>query len=545
MNSVSFVEAPPPRAAPPDALTKVVYAPPAAGPRARPGDDQRRQHDGELRGDVWRALRDAAKLGGSLVGTWAVGLAVRIVLPRHLGPAAFGGFQFADAFTSTIFIVASLGLDTYVRKEVATRREHASDFFGGTLLLRILLSAIVLAAGVAALNTSGKAHAVLQLVVVLGITQVVLNLNGTYAAMLQAVGQVDGLSVWNVASKVVWGAGIAVALGLGYGVVGVAVAMLASEAVKAAALAVLSYRHVGLRFRVDTAATTTVVRASLPFFTASVAQVVYCKVDVSIMSFLTNDTEVGWYGAAGTLAGMSLLLSPLIGWVLLPLTSRAAARSADELMLVTRRSMELILSVAIPASLFLFVGAGPLVTLAFGRAFAPAAMSLRLLAPTFVLTYAAMVSASILVRLERGWAVSWVSMSGMCLSPVLNLWLVPHGLRALGPGGAGAGAGTALVLTELYTAGTMAWLIGRPGVDRRLALVLAKTAAVCAVVIAADHLLASAGLWRFAIDAALYVAGVLGTGAVNVREIQGVVRGLSASRRGATVPGPLTPLTAS
>ncbi len=504
----------------------MIYGPTLAAAPAIPRDR------GELRGDVWRAMRDAAKLGGSLVGTWAVGLLVRIALPRHLGPAAFGGFQFADAFTSTIFIAASLGLDTYVRKELATRSEHANDFFGGTFVLRLALSAIVLVAGVAALGVAGKPHDVLRLVVVLGVAQVIFNLNAIYAAMLQAVGQVDGLSVWNVASKVVWGIGIAVALAFGQGVIGVAVAMLASEALKAAALAILSRRHVGLRFRIDTAASLAVIRASLPFFTASVAQTIYCKVDVSIMSFLTNDTEVGWYGAAGTLAGMSLLLSPLIGWVLLPLTSRAAARSEDELMLVTRRSMEMILSLAIPASLGLYVAADPIVALAFGRAFAPAAMSLRLLAPTFVLTYAAMVSASVLVRLERGWAVSWVSMSGMLLSPLLNLWLVPHGLRALGPGGAGVGAGAALVLTELYAAGMMAWLIGRRGVDRRLAVVLAKTAGVCAAVLVADHFLAPTGVWRLAADAIVYAAGVVATGAVNPRELRGFAQGaLGAGRR--------------
>ena len=513
-------------AAPPNATSdSATAAPPPVPPPSEPSVR------GELRVDVWRALRDAAKLGGSLLGTWAVGLLVRIALPRHLGPTAFGGFQFADAFTTTIFIAASLGLDTYVRKEVAINREHASDFFGGTFLLRLALSVVVLVAGVAALGAAGKPQDVLRLVVVLGVAQVIYNLNAIYAAMLQAVGQVDGLSVWNVASKLVWGAGIAVALALGGGVTGVAVAMLVSEALKAVALAILSHRHVGLRFRIDAAASRAVVRASLPYFTASIAQMVYCKVDVSIMSFLTNDTEVGWYGAAGTLAGMSLLLSPLIGWVLLPLTSRAAARSEDELMLVTRRSMEMILCLAIPASLSLFVAAEPIVALAFGRAFAPAAMSLRLLAPTFVLTYAAMVSASVLVRLDRGWAVSWVSVSGMFISPVLNLWLVPHGLRALGPGGAGVGAGTALVLTELYTAGTMAWLIGHRGIDRRLVVVLAKTVGVCVAVLVADHLLTPVGSWRLAADAALYAFGVLTTGAVNVREITGYARGFAGARR--------------
>lgn len=488
-----------------------------------------------LRRDVRRALRDASKLGSSLLGTWAIALGVRIYMPRFLGPAAFGGFQFADAFTTALFVLAGLGIETYTRKEIATRREHASDFFGGTLLLRLAISTILLVAAVAALHAAGKSDEVLRLVVILGVAQVLATVNTTYAAMLHAAGRVDGLSVWNVVSKLAWGAGIGIAFGCGWGVTGAAIAMLAAELLKTAALAVLAGRHLGLHFRVDVAASLAVLRASLPFFMGSVAQMIYGKVDVSIMSFLTSDTEVGWYGAAGTLAGMSMLLSPLIGWVLLPLTSRAAARSEDELMLVTRRSMETILSIAIPTSLFFYVAAEPVVALAFGAAYAPAVLALRLLAPTFVLTYSAIVSASILIRLERGWAVSWAMTSGLVLSPVLNLWLVPWGLRTFGPGGAGAGAAIALVVTETYTAGVMAWLIGRRGIDRRLGRVLARTLAVCALVLLVDRLLAPLGAWRLGIDAMLYVAGVIGSGAVDLRELTGVVRTMTRVRRGTPV----------
>jgi O-antigen/teichoic acid export membrane protein len=251
------------------------------------------------------------------------------------------------------------------------------------------------------------------------------------------------------------------------------------------------------------------------------------------MSFLTSDTEVGWYGAAATLAGMSLLLAPIVGSVLGPLASRAAARDGDgaELMLVNRRALEAVLSVSLPASLLLYLGAEPVVELMFGPEFAPAARSLRLLAPTFVLTYLAMVSGTILVRLERAWAMTWVTVAGMVLSPALNLVLVPAGLRLLGRGGAGVGAGAALVLTETFTAGVFLWLVGRRGVDRRLAVALGKMIAVCAAVAAADALLAPLGIWRLAVDALLYAAGVLATGAVHAGDALGLVRGLVASRR--------------
>jgi O-antigen/teichoic acid export membrane protein len=518
--------------------------PPAVGvdaPSPAAPDAQRAAAGRALRGDVVRAVSDAAKLGASLMGTWAIGLVVRIYMPRHLGPAAFGGFQFADAFTGTLFIFASLGIDTYVRKEVATRRDHASEFFGGTLLLRVLLGALALAAGVVGLRLSGRHGDVLHLVVLFGVVQLLATVNSTYAAMLHAVGRVDGFSFWNVVSKLVWAAGIGLAVALGGGATAVAAAVVASELLRTAALAVLARRQVGLRFRVDVAASLGVVRASLPFFVGGVAQTLYSRVDVSIMAFLASPTEVGWYGAVQTLAGISLLLSPLIGWVLLPLTSRAAARSEAELMFVTRRAMEVILAVAFPASLFLYLSAEPLVRLAFGAEYAPAAPGLRVLAPTLLLTYAAMVSASVLVRLERGWAVTWVTLGGMAISPALNFVLVPHGLRTLGPGGAGVGAATALVVTELYTAVSLTWLIGRGSVDRRLAGALARTLAVCAAVVVLDRLLAPYGAWRLAADAAAYVAGVVATGAVRVGEVVALARGALGARRARGAEGTLVP----
>ena len=526
----------------PDAFHPGLGAPPepehrsAASPRValhpEPAPAPTDAGDGQsaLQHDVLRSVGNGVKLGASLVGTWAIGLGVRVFLPRHLGPAAFGAYQFADAFTYTLFIITGLGVDSYIQKEIPTRPEHASDFCGGVLGLRLVLSVVMMFAGVVALMHGGKSAEVRDLVVILGIAQVLTNLSYTCNLMSQSVGEVDGQSVLNVIGKFAWALGVAIALWCGTGVRGVALATLATEAFKLAGYARLARRHVRVRLRIDVAATRFVVRASVPFLLGAIAQAVYCRVDVSVMSFLTNDMEVGYYGAAGTLAGMSLLLAPLLGWVLGPLTSRAAARSRDELMLVTRRATEAILAVAIPASLLLLLGAEPIVELAFGPAYAPAAQSLRLLAPTFVLTYLAMVSSTVLVRLERAWAVTWVAVGGMALSPLLNLWLVPAGLRLLGRGGAGVGAGTALVTTEAFTAGAMLVLIGRAGIDRRLSVALGKTAMVCAVVITAHWLLAPIGIWRLVVDGLLYVGGVTATRAVRFSEVADLARGLLAAR---------------
>ena len=473
----------------------------------------------QLQADVAMSVRNAIKLGASLLATWAVALGVRIYLPRHLGPSEFGTFQFADGFTTAVYIIGSLGLETYIGKEVTTRIDHASDFFGGTLALRLLLSALVTVVAVYGLRAGGKTDVVIQLVLVMAAAQVLFNLNAAHAALLQAAGTVDGLSILNIGSKLFWALAIAVAFGMGGGVRSVATAMLISEFLRTVGLVILSRRLVGLRFRWDRKATMAVVIASAPYYIAGLAQTVYARIDVSVMSFMTTDAEVGWYGSAANIAGMSLLLSPLIGWVLLPLTSRAAARSSDELAVVSRRAMELILTIAFPISLALFLGADLIVPTVFGDAYSPAIRSLRILAPLFVFTYAAMVGGTMLVRLNRGWALTWISVGGMITTPLLNVWLIPIFGQRFGPGGAGIAASTALMVSEFFTTVIMTILLGGMAFDRRSVIVVVKTVLVCAVVGLLDWYLRPMGWGRLAIDAGVYVALVLALGAVHIREI--------------------------
>jgi O-antigen/teichoic acid export membrane protein len=478
---------------------------------------------GDLTTDVAHALRDALKLGASLLGTWTVAMIVRIILPRYLGPAAFGTFQFADSFTDAVMVITTLGIDTYIRREIPTRPQHVADFFAGTLVLRVLLGALVLGGAYVAIAMGGKSPEVRHMVVILGAAQLLMVINTTYGAVLQSARTVGVLSLLNVGSKLVWGAGIGIVLAVGGGVIGVAAAMLASEVLRTIALTIITYRTVQLRWQISVRASSAVLVASVPFFLTTLAQTVYSRIDVSVMSFLTNDIEVGWYGAASNIARLSFLLAPLITWVLLPLTSRAAARSDAELTAVAQRSMDWILMVTFPISLLMGVGADVLVSVAFGRAYAAAAMSLRTLAPTFVLTYVGTVSGSLLVRLGRSWVLMVISLGGMALAGGLNILLIPWAERTIGTGGAGVGAGVTLVITEFTTAATMTWLLGRRVFNRESALRAAKCCLICGAIVAVHRALAPIHTWRILVDGVLYFALAIAWRAIDMEALISVM----------------------
>ena len=470
--------------------------------------------------DLAQSLRNALKLAGSLVATWGVALAVRLVLPRTLGPAGFGIYNFADAFSTTCFIALTLGVDQYIHKEVAVRLDHASDFLGGVFLLRFLGGALVALGMWGGLILGHRSTEVQETVLLFAGVQLFSLDNDTLSALLHAANRVDGLTVSNIATKLLWG-GLLIALATTHagGLPALAGATLAVEMLRTGWLWILARRGLGLTAGVRLRPVVAVLLASLPFFVTAIAHTAYSKVDATMLAFLSSDAEVGYYGAAANLASLTLLLTPLIGWVFLPLTARAAARSREGLLALMQHALRVTVSLAIPLALGIWLAARDLTHLAFGAAFLPATLTLQVLAPLFVVTYVAIVASTCLIRLDRPWTVTAISLAGLVLTPLLNLLLVKPCAHAFGPGGAGAGAAVSLLITELSV--TTAMLIALRGqILSRDNLRSSAASACCAVlVLVLDRALWGLGAWRYLVDAVAYLGLATATGGLRPSEV--------------------------
>lgn len=479
--------------------------------------------------DTHTALRNAVKLAMSLVATWGVGVVVRFWLPRSLGPELFGQYSFADGLAATLLGCAGLGIDTYIQKEIPVRPRHASDFYGGTVVLRLLLAGLLV--GVLMLMPVGARPGVRWLLLAFGIGQIVYTLNGTLAVLLQANTTVDELAIANVAAKIAWGIGIAAALLGGAPLALIAAVFAVSELLKLLLLQSAAGRHVGLQFKVDFGETRTALVASAGFYAHTLALALGWRLDVTMLGYLARDRDVGWYGASQSLASITLLMTPLMGSVLAPLLRRAYNRSQAEMLAVMRRVLEGLLLVTTPVALFLALGAGLWIRIAFGAAYAPAAGSLRTLAPLFVLTYLAILLSMALVVLGRGWTLTIVSLCAVGLSAMVALVVVPRFEAWLGPGGAGAGMALASVSKEVFVTSALLAVLRGGFLDRQRRSLIARTVLVALITTGVHVLLGRLGDWRLLVDGAVYLAAAVALGVLRPAATLAFAREVLQSRR--------------
>lgn len=468
--------------------------------------------------EVATSIRNALKLGGSMVMTLVIGFGVRVMLRRYLGPAVIGPINFADAFSTVAFVFVSLGVDTYIRKVVPVRLESASEFLGVILAVRLALSGATLLLMALVLEWMHQPDDVRVLVWAYGAAQIAMMLSQTFISLLQSARTIDGLSVLNVVSKVLWAAGFVATMAFHWPLVGIPLSVLASEVLRATVGWFLAKKHLKLELRLDWRQLRPVLAASLPFYVNGVAIVVVNRFDVNVLKVRATDTEVGLYSAAAELAQMTFVLTPMLTGVVMPLFARTLAAGLDGYHQLVRRTLELVLVLTFPVSLAIAVGSDLWVHLVYGDAYAASAWALSILGPSFVLTYVSVVS-SIALNMSGGeWTVTVTSVASMLINPLLVLVAISLA-DGWGPGGAGAACALAAVVTEGLVLVAMFYRLGAAVFDARLVKVFAKTALVSAVIFVVDRqLLAPLGAARLLLDAGLYVVLVLAIGAVAVRE---------------------------
>ena len=506
-------------------------------PRAPPTDRFSLMNESptQLSPEVRTAASNAMKLGLSLVATWGVALVVRLLLPRYLGPDGFGVYTFAENFAAMAVGFLSFGVDPYIQKEIPVRPHHASDFFGGLALLRFALAALILAAMQVILTWSGRSTEAHHLVLIFGVSYAFVNLNNSLSALLQAHGTVTELATINVLVKLAWGAAVFLGIFWRLPMEALAVAFLGGEVLRSAALVVLNRRHLGLRLHSDMRAAARVIRASLPYYANSVTIALGSRLDTTVLAFLVDDDhEIGYYGSAANLAGLAFLLAPLMHSVLLPLLSRTHARSIEDFWRVLNRAAQGLIVVGTPIVIMLTLDAETWVELAFGPEFLPAARSLRMLAPQFVLTYLTVLYSMALIVQGDGWRSSSISLAGALAGPLLMIGLVPWTNR-LGPGGAGLGGGIASIAHELLVLGLLLARLGRPAFDSQVRSTALRTLGAALGAAAIHVLLAPLGPWRLAVDLIAYLALALAFGALP-RVLWAFAR--EATRRGEDVRNP-------
>jgi O-antigen/teichoic acid export membrane protein len=475
---------------------------PAAGPAA-------------IRGSLLRVI-------GYLVGVLLSLVSVPLLI-RHLGIGEYGRYVIVISIVTIVQGVTDVGLGQIGVREYSTRTgEERVRLMRNLLGVRLALTSVGVALGVAFTAVIGYGHAVLLGTLVAGIGMVLTVAQGTFVVPLAAQLRLGWVTALDLLRQVLSVTGIVILVIAGAKLLPFLAISIPVSLVVLAATIVLAYRLMPMRPSFERAEWSLLMRAVLPFAAAVVIATLYLRVTVVLMSVLASELQTGYYATSFTVISVLAAIPALTVGSTLPILARAARDDHERLAYVLQRLVETTLIVGVGLGLVLLLGADFVVHVLASGHVQPTVIVLQIQSIAIVTQFVGASWQYGLLALHRHRALLVISAIGLAVSVALTLGLVPL-LDARGAAIAFAGAEVVVAAASF-----IALRIARRDLrfSLRVPLRVLLAAVIAGSVIAVPHLSSFLGA---AIGSVVYLVLLVALRAVPAEMMHAITRGRRTS----------------
>ena len=320
-------------------------------------------------------IQVASKFIATLLGLIAIA-----VITRYLGLAGFGQYTIIITFLSFFGILADLGL-TLVTVQMISRPDVDQDKVISNLFSLRLISAIIFL-GLAPLVVFLFPYdmAVKMGVAVTTLSFFFIALNQILVGVFQKNLRMDKVSIAEVAGRVILVIGVLIAVRLNYGLIGIMVATVISNAINFLFHYIFSIKFVKIKLSFDKEVWKDIIKKSWPLAITIAFNLVYLKTDTLILSLIKTQAEVGIYGAAYKVIDVFITIPFMFAGIVLPIiTASWAEKNIDRFKAVMQKSFDALVILAVPLTIGTQFLAKPIMTLVAGEDFSSSGSVLRIL----------------------------------------------------------------------------------------------------------------------------------------------------------------------
>lgn len=443
-------------------------------------------------------VRESSRIGlnlAALVGARFACLAMTLVQMgitfRALGVEGTGQFGFALGYASLFSVLATLGIQRLLVRDIARDRAIAWTYVWTAAAVVAVLSLMVFAL-VAASTLLFEPDPVVRQAVAWAAVSLILvwSLQSPFEALITSHERMVYVAVSYTMAGVAKLALVYAVLARYPSSAAAHAAIAAANTLGLAACVAFAIHVAGWeRPRVRLSLALRQVRECVPFFIAMVLSQIYFRSDMSVLRFMRGDHAAGIYTPVQRVLEPLLMISAIWGAVVFPALCRLSVASEQNYAKLKKMSLRLALLAAFPMGAGLMALAGPALALLVGgrmEEFAPSVGLMRVMCVIVPFFYLNGVGQEFLYSAHRNWLVVHAYAAGAAVNVAVNIVAIHY----LGAYGVAAGA---IAANGLISALFVRAMRGEFG-GMRLPSLTAKTIAACAVMGALAYGLAAHSL---------------------------------------------------
>ena len=362
---------------------------------------------------------------------------------RVLMPEGIGKVNFANSIVMYFYTIASLGIGSYGIREAAKIRNDRLSLakFTKEMLSINMVSTLVSYILLAASLVFVKKFESYRILIIVNSSSIILNTIG-FEWLYSALEEYGYITLRSIIFQIISLALTFILVRNSDDVVNYALVSVISNVGSNVCNLIHARRYLDLKTKVKLEIKKHLKPIFLLFF-SSIAITVFSILDTSMVGFIKDDVEVGYYTSASKIIRMIRDLFPAISTVMFARVSYyVGTKETQKIKEVTGQIFNLFYALSIPICMGFILLMKPILLLMCGSEFLPAVAVGQVLAPLVILSsISGYLSGAILISFGREKIYMYVEVGAALLDIVLNFVFIPK-YGALG-------AGIATLITEL------------------------------------------------------------------------------------------------
>ncbi len=355
------------------------------------------------RGQIGRLVGNMASLLSSDTITRVATFLIYALVGRYLGMQSFGRMSLALTLLGTFQVLASAGLRFLIVREVAADRSKTESYLINGSLVAAVFSLLSMAILLILNIILAYSAATSEIILLFGLGLLPFSLSTVCESVFQAWERMGYIVLVNLPRNLL-------VLGLtfwlltaGYGLKAIGILLLISNFMMLGAEWWIILRRISRpNHKPNLAAAVAMTRLSIVFMSFQGIVAINVSIIYVILSIIVSETEVGLYNAATQVITPVALIYESLVLAGFPMLCQRFRMSLSALKRMSDRLIELVLSIALPASVgMVLLGKRVLLLIYANKEFARSAEILRIMAASLIMSALSLVLARVLMASLR------------------------------------------------------------------------------------------------------------------------------------------------
>lgn len=352
-----------------------------------------------------------------------------IIIARYYPLETVGKYIFAMSFSAMFGIFIDLGLTSVLTRECAWDGEKTEAYLGNTLAVKLILSLVVYAVIIIAVAITKPDDAITRELVYLGALAMIVDIfSNTFYGVLRGhqILKYEALGIV-VSQLLVLILGL-IAISNRWPIGGVILSIMTGNLFNLFYSFFLVKNKLKIKFKLYLKKNVIIslMGVALPFTLIGIFNRLYSYIDSVLLSMLSTDTNVAWYGAAYKIAFSLAFIPAAFGAALFPAFSANYIHAKDKLARNFEKAMYYLLILAIPIAVGVAILSKEIILFIYHPEYLASGFILKLLIISLVFVFLSYPAGSLLMACNRQKTQTVICAAVLLVNVILNIILIPY-----------------------------------------------------------------------------------------------------------------------